>query len=173
MNARGLLALAILAAPCDILGGQEPSNLDSALKQVPGQTRALVLVDVRLHKLIAPDLSAYVKAASIRRQFQIAVLPVLGLDDCQPPEIRRAIQDWRAARPALEGILFVGNIKLPSFFMPRGHSLDATLAPLLRGHRHARGATNPARDRAQRMRPRESLAVCGRPQGVRGSGTRL
>jgi hypothetical protein len=129
MNARGLMAAAILAASYGIAGGQELSNLDSALKQVSGQTRALVLVDVRLYKLIAPDLSAYAKAASTRRQFQIAVLPVVGLDECQPPEIRRAIQCWRVAKPELEGILFVGNVKLPSFFMPRSDTPSTRLWP--------------------------------------------
>ena len=63
------------------------------------QTRALVLLDTRLYKLIAPDLSSYIKAASARRGFRITVLPIVDLDDYRPPEIRRAIQGWNVARP--------------------------------------------------------------------------
>jgi len=107
----------------------QPVGLASALGQVPDDARALVLLDARLHALIAPDLLAYARAAAARRKFHIAVLPVVGLDDCTPPEIRRSIQGWRAARPGLEGILFVGNVKLPSFFMPRADTPSTRLWP--------------------------------------------
>ena len=60
---------------------------------------------------------------------RITVLPIVDLDDYRPPEIRRAIQAWKAARPALEGILFVGNVKLPSFFMPRADTPSTRLWP--------------------------------------------
>jgi hypothetical protein len=57
------------------------------------------------------------------------VVPILGLDDRRPEEVRRAIRDWRVARPGLEGILFVGNVKLPSFFMPRPDTPSTRLWP--------------------------------------------
>jgi hypothetical protein len=136
---RELLILTTVLMPPAILGGRETetrqpgpragSNLDSALAQIPVQTRALVLVDARLYDLIAPQLVDYVRAASARRQFHIALLPVAGLDDYRPPQIRRAIQGWRAARPDLQGILFVGNVKLPSFFMPRPDTPSTRLWP--------------------------------------------
>ncbi|MGA2616004.1 MAG: hypothetical protein ABSF26_00260 [Thermoguttaceae bacterium] len=107
----------------------QPITLDSALRQISGQTRAVVLLDSRLYKLIAPELSSYVKAASVRRGFRITLLPIVDLDDYRPPEIRRAIQGWHAARPGLEGILFVGNVKLPSFFMPRADTPSTRLWP--------------------------------------------
>jgi hypothetical protein len=109
--------------------GDEALKLDAALGHIPADARALVLVDTRLHPLIAPELSAYVQAASARRKFAIAVLSIMGLDDCRPPEIRGAIQSWHAERPKVEGILFVGNVKLPSFFMPRGDTLSVRLWP--------------------------------------------
>jgi hypothetical protein len=96
-----------------------PTACDGALQNIPKETRALVLLDARLYQLMATDVLAYARAAAARRKFGIAVVPIVGLDDRRPEELRRAIRDWRAARPGLEGILFVGNVKLPSFFMPR------------------------------------------------------
>ena len=83
---------------------------------VPNETRALVIVDARLPALIAPALHEYVSAAAGRRQFRITVLPIAELDDCPPPKLREALQKCRAARQGIEGVLFVGNVKLPSFF---------------------------------------------------------
>ena len=94
-------------------------RIEEATSSIPNDARALVIVDVRLHSLIAPALHEYVSAAAGRRKFRIAVLPIPGLDDCPPPKLREALQAWHAVRPGIEGILFVGNIKLPSFFMPR------------------------------------------------------
>ena len=107
----------------------QPIALDAALDRIPDDARALVLLDGRLYRRISGDLLAYVRAAAARRGFPIAVLPIIGLDDRQPPEIRRALQAWRAARPALEGTLFVGNVKLPSFFMPRVDTPSTRLWP--------------------------------------------
>jgi alpha-L-fucosidase len=107
----------------------QPTALDSALRLVSEQTRALVLLDARLHKLIASDLSSYIEAASARRGFRITVLPIVNLDDYRPPDLRRAIQGWKVTRPRLEGILFVGNVKLPSFFMPRADTPATRLWP--------------------------------------------
>jgi hypothetical protein len=103
----------LLTAPAAACALQDAGAL------IPEETRALVLIDQRLQALVATALLTYVRAAAERRQFRIAVLPILNLDDCKPPEIRRALQSWHAAKPKLEGILFVGNVKLPSFFMPR------------------------------------------------------
>jgi hypothetical protein len=135
----GLLVVAMVLMPSSVILGQisKPGSpgqaagihLNSALAEIPAKTRALVLVDARLHALIAGQLRDYVQAAAARRQFQIALLSVAGLDDCRPPEIRGAIQRWRAARPGLEGILFVGNVKLPSFFMPRPDTPSTRLWP--------------------------------------------
>jgi hypothetical protein len=107
----------------------EPIRLASGLAHIPNDTKALVLLDARLFSHVAPELLAYARAAAARRTFRIAVLPITGLDDFQPSDIRRAIQDWRAARQGLEGILFVGNVKLPSFFMPRADTPSTRLWP--------------------------------------------
>ncbi|MEE8451367.1 MAG: glycosyl hydrolase [Thermoguttaceae bacterium] len=108
-----------------------PMDLNSSLDHISSDTRALVILDSRLCKLIAPDLLAYTRAAAARRKFPITVLPIVGLDDYRPPEVRRALQSWQAARPELEGVLFVGNVKLPSFFLPRADTPSTRLWPRL------------------------------------------
>jgi hypothetical protein len=86
-------------------------------------------VDARLYELIAPALDGYLEAAARRRQFGIALLPVLELDDRRPEELRAALHGWHAAKQELEGALFVGNIKLPSFFLPRADIHSVRLWP--------------------------------------------
>jgi hypothetical protein len=104
-------------------------SLATAVRSIPDDTRALALVDARLYKLIAPALDDYLDAAARRRQFGVALLPVTGLDDRRPEAVRAALQSWHAARPKLEGVLFVGNIKLPSFFLPRADIQSVRLWP--------------------------------------------
>ncbi|MGO8691214.1 MAG: hypothetical protein ACLQLG_16450 [Thermoguttaceae bacterium] len=123
---RLVLVLAVLMF-CRVGLGDEPLRLDGALAHIPADAHALVLVDARLYELISPELSAYVQAAEARRKFTITVLPLVGLDDCRPPQVREAMQKWHAERPKVEGVLFVGNVKLPSFFMPRGDTLSVRL----------------------------------------------
>ena len=105
---RWVLVLAVLMFCHNGVGAEpskiEPFKLDAALGHIPPDARALVLVDTRLQELIAPELSAYVRAASARRKFEITVLPIVGLDDCRPPEVREAIQSgtrpgrrWKAS----------------------------------------------------------------------------
>ena len=97
----------------------EPSTLGSAHASIPTDARAMIILDARLHGLIAPALQEYARAAAQRRGFGVAVLPIAALDDQPPAALRATLQSWHAVRPSLEGVLFVGNIKLPSFFLPR------------------------------------------------------
>jgi hypothetical protein len=104
-------------------------SLATAARLIRDDTRALALVDVRLYQLIAPSLEGYLEASARRRQFGIAVLPILKLDDRRPEELRAALHGWHTANPQLEGALFVGNIKLPSFFLPRADIHSVRLWP--------------------------------------------
>jgi hypothetical protein len=84
-----VFSVAFSASAChaqETVRPQRSTTLRSALRQISKPTRALVLLDTRLDKLIAPDLAPYIKAASARRGFRIAVLPIVNLDDCRPPE---------------------------------------------------------------------------------------
>ena len=100
-----------------------------AADATPPETRALVVVDSRLHRLLKAELAAYVQAAEARRGFHITIMAVEGIDDWKPPQVRAAISEWLSSRPKLEGILFVGNVKLPSFFMPRADLPETRLWP--------------------------------------------
>ena len=82
-----------------------------------------------MHELVAPALREYAKAAARRRQFVITLLPIQALDDLHPEELRAALRSWHVAKPGLEGVLFVGNIKIPSFFLPRGDVHTVRLWP--------------------------------------------
>jgi hypothetical protein len=103
--------------------------LDSASGLIPAEARALIILDARLHELIAPVLHEYAGAAAQRRRFIIAVLPIAALDDQRPEAVRAALQRWHGARSNLEGVLFVGNVKLPSFFLPRADIHSVRLWP--------------------------------------------
>ena len=103
--------------------------LAAAARLIRDDTCALALVDARLYELIAPALDDYLEATAHRRRFGVTLLPVLDLDDRRPEELRAALQSWHAAKPELEGVLFVGNIKLPSFFLPRADIHSTRLWP--------------------------------------------
>src|SRR5581483_4465857 len=90
---------------------------------------AVVAVDKRLHALLATELAAYVKAAEARRRFPIALAVVEGLDDLPPARVRDLLLAWKRADEKLEGVLWVGDVKLPSFFMPRADTLSVRLWP--------------------------------------------
>ena len=119
------LTMKLLAMFAILLG----ASVALAAETAPQETRALVVLDSRLHHFVEPELAAYVRAAEARRGFPIAILPVDGIDDWKPPRVRAALSEWLTARPKLEGILFVGNVKLPSFFMPRADLPETRLLP--------------------------------------------
>ena len=104
-------------------------SLAEAARLIRDDARALALVDARLYDLIAPALDDYLEAAAHRRRFDVTLLSVMDLDDRRPEELRAALQSWHAAKPKLEGVLFVGNIKLPSFFLPRADIHSVRLWP--------------------------------------------
>jgi hypothetical protein len=103
--------------------------LASVTDSIPDDARAVIVLDARLHGIIAPALHEYAAAAAQRRRFVITVCPITGLDDQRPEQVRVALQMWHAARPRVEGVLFVGNIKLPSFFLPRADIHSVRLWP--------------------------------------------
>lgn len=106
-----------------------PAALAATGERIPDQPCAVILLDARLHPLITPGLHRYAEAAARRRHLPLIVLPVVGLDDLPPERLRAALQSWHAAKPRLEGVLMVGNIKLPSFFLPRADIHSVRLWP--------------------------------------------
>ena len=104
-------------------------TLSSALDSIPDEARALIILDARLHEFTAPVLQQYADAAARRRRLAISVVPVRELDDLPPEQVRAALVSWHAAKARLEGVLFVGNVKLPSFFLPRADIHSVRLWP--------------------------------------------
>lgn len=118
--------------------------------------RAAILIDARLHAALGTHVADYARAAAHHRGFPIAVLPVAGLDDEPHATLRARVRTLVAANPALEGVILAGNVKLPSFYSPRGDNFQTRYFPhaledldlvlerrLVPGTRHAH-STSPA-----------------------------
>ncbi|MCC6746175.1 MAG: hypothetical protein IT371_00865 [Deltaproteobacteria bacterium] len=84
-----------------------------------GAPKALALVDQRLYAQVAPALHDYLEAACARRGFAIRLAGVQGLDAMPPAAIRALLKAEKSANAALEGVLLVGNVPLPTFFLGR------------------------------------------------------
>ncbi|OGR02216.1 MAG: hypothetical protein A2284_08870 [Deltaproteobacteria bacterium RIFOXYA12_FULL_61_11] len=95
----------------------------------PGTIRALVLLDQRLYSLVEADLIRYVNAACGRRGFGIAIVPQQSLDDRTPEEVRALVMTLRGQHAQLEGVLYVGDVALPTYFKPRPDILSTRLFP--------------------------------------------
>jgi hypothetical protein len=92
-------------------------------------TRALILIDQRLYDLVGPTLEQYRTLAQARRGFGISLRVVSGIDDWRYDQVKAYIVNERAGNPQLEGVLFVGNIKIPSFYKSRNDSIFTRLIP--------------------------------------------
>ncbi|HVJ22049.1 MAG TPA: carbohydrate-binding protein [Polyangiaceae bacterium] len=117
------------------LSGWEPPltpalwQLTSSLPSGLTNEKALVLIDSRLYSRISSKLDQYVSLAKQRRGFGIALQVIEGIDDWGFATVKSHIQQQRSVDSALEGVLFVGNIKLPSFFQSRTDTADTRLLP--------------------------------------------
>lgn len=92
------------------------------VSDAPQPPRALILVDPRLKSGLATELETYRSLAEARRGFRIAIDAPEGLDDKTPEQVRAYLQQLRSANPGLEGVLFVGNVKMPILQMPRNEA---------------------------------------------------
>ena len=77
----------------------ETNRLRQALRAIPPEAYAAVVVDARLDKLLDAELGQYVAAASQRRKFTIVRVAVEGLDDAAPAQLRKALTDVKRQRP--------------------------------------------------------------------------
>lgn len=92
-------------------------------------TKALMLVDERLYSLLKTELDQYRSAASARRGFGIDLRVMSHLDDMPAPAVRNYVIQARTENPALEGVLYIGNVHLPSFYKNRADLTDTRLYP--------------------------------------------
>jgi hypothetical protein len=91
--------------------------------------RALILVDERLSSKLGTRIADYQTLAAQKRGFGIALHVISGIDEWRYDLVKSYIQTQRAGATNLEGVLFVGNIKIPSFFQSRTDTANTRLAP--------------------------------------------
>ena len=89
--------------------------------------KAMILVDSRLYAQLATNIDQYKAFAEARRGFAIDLRKDQQFDSMTFTAVKQYIVNARAANPAIEGVLFIGNIKLPSFYKAR---LDLSLTRL-------------------------------------------
>jgi hypothetical protein len=111
------------AAPDDGVVEAAPAALTGAVE------RALILVDRRLYTPLAATIDEYRAVAERRRGFTIGLRIVDNLDNMTHAQVRSYVVQQRAANPNIEGVLFMGNIKLPSFYKTRNDIVLTRLYP--------------------------------------------
>jgi len=92
--------------------------------------KALMLVDQRLYTQLKNELDQYRTVAGTRRGFAIDLRAISGLDDWGFQTVRNYVIQAKSQNAALEGVLYVGNVKLPSFYKPRPDTLQTRLMPV-------------------------------------------
>ncbi|MDD5312697.1 MAG: putative Ig domain-containing protein [Dehalococcoidia bacterium] len=91
--------------------------------------KAVILVDTRLYNLLKNEIDQYRALAQVRRGFSINLDIVNNIDDWSYTAVRDRIKSLKDENPDLEGVLLMGNIKMPSFFQSRGDNIDLRLMP--------------------------------------------
>lgn len=91
--------------------------------------KALLLIDSRLNALIGEKLEQYRALAEQRRGFAIELRVETGLDDRSFVELKSWLTREHQLNPGLEGVLFVGNVSVPTFYKPRNDNLATRLYP--------------------------------------------
>ncbi|MFA5742145.1 MAG: hypothetical protein WC874_04635 [Candidatus Izemoplasmatales bacterium] len=92
-----------------------------------GNVKAVVLVDQRLYALLKNEIDSYISVADERRDFNVLLKSDESLDDYNFVHIREILKQYKHDHPEMEGALFIGNIKLPSFYSPRSDNYQTRL----------------------------------------------
>jgi len=91
--------------------------------------KAVILIDTRLYNLLKNEIGQYQALAQARRGFPINLDIVNNIDDWSYTAVKDRIKSLKDENPDLEGVLLMGNIKMPSFFQSRGDNIDLRLMP--------------------------------------------
>lgn len=93
--------------------------------------RAVVIIDERLYDEpnVAQQLNEYITDSEeqLGTGYDIVLDVVNGVDDYNSSQVRSHVVGLKSTHAFLEGVLFVGNIKLPSFYKPRDDMLHSQL----------------------------------------------
>ncbi len=154
LTVAAVLAACLIGAPAGGTASALAPTPSAATEHSPRGDRAIVLIDQRLYQRVAPRLNTYVRLAAKRRGFPIGLKVIRGLDQWSPSRTRAYLARQRAeVSPGLEGVLFVGNVKIPSFYKNRNDLANTRLIPryfedldgVFTKH-YADGATDPRCD---------------------------
>lgn len=107
--------------------GPTPTATQPPTPTVPPQ--AIMLIDQRLYANVSTLIDQYRSLAAARRGFEIGLRVVNGIDDWRYDQVRSYLVTERQNNPTLEGVLFIGNIKIPSFYKSRNDSNLTRLIP--------------------------------------------
>ena len=112
--------------------------------------KAMVLVDSRLYAQLATQIDQYKAFAEARRGFAIDLRKDQQFDSMTFSAVKQYIVNARTLNPAIEGVLFIGNVKLPSFYKTRMDNALTRLFPRyyedldgLSSKRYATGEIDP------------------------------
>jgi hypothetical protein len=97
--------------------------------RVAVQPKALLLIDARLYALLREKLEQYRALAEQRRGFAIELRVETGLDERSFVELKSWLTSEHQRNPELEGVLFIGNVAVPTFYKPRNDNLATRLYP--------------------------------------------
>ena len=93
------------------------------------EVKALVLIDNGLYNKLNPEVDEYIALAQSRRKFLIARDSNKLVDNYSFLQVRELVKNYRKEYPALEGVLFIGDIELPTFYKNRDDLLDVRYFP--------------------------------------------
>ncbi len=94
-----------------------------------GPARALVFIDSRLYAQLGSTFDTWRALVEARRGFALDVRKDQQYDGVPFATMKSTIVSARSANPAIEGVLMVGNIKLPSFYKIRADIPHTRLLP--------------------------------------------
>jgi hypothetical protein len=92
--------------------------------------RAIVLIDEQLYHVLSGLVDSYLRRATARNNFKIGLHTIHGVDSWSYARVKDYLIRMRdTIYPSLEGVLFIGNIKIPSFYKSRNDITLTRLAP--------------------------------------------
>lgn len=109
-----------------------PSEIAELVQFIPNQ-KALMLVDHRLYTEVTDELDKYRCLVERRREFDVSLHDIPDIDNWFPEDIKEYLISQHSsledALGNLEGVLFIGNIKIPTFCLDYGNIRLKGLVP--------------------------------------------
>lgn len=101
-----------------------PAKLSFKVFNKGSKIKSVVLVDQRLYSLLGDKIDRYIELAAKRRGFGILLDANKNLDDYHYTQVRDLIMYYYEKYAGIDGVLFIGNIKPPTFYKTRSDILQ-------------------------------------------------